>query len=148
MPHRIISRLESAAECDPVFTPSKLKGSRAKGLAYQRQVEKELASLWAGVRSGQWFLFFDAFGRGHAQPDAFVVFPTHVLLFEIKLTQTHEAFLQMAQLYSPILEHVYKRPIMTVQICKILRYEPESPVSGKELTGLLLGNHTWHFFGR
>ncbi len=106
-----------------------------------------LLSQWPAAQIGKWFVFHDANGRGHCQPDAFVHLTRSVLLFEMKLTQTHEAFLQMAQLYVPVLEHVYKKPCLPVQICRTLREPPEHGFDPIVLPPAPR-NVTWHYLGR
>lgn len=87
----------------------------------------------------------DQMGPGHAQPDAFLVLPKHILLYECKLTQTVNAFLQMAQLYVPLLEQIFERPVMTLQVCRNLRYTPEAERTPQELiANPEYGNFTWH----
>lgn len=100
------------------------------------------------VLSGQWFEFVDMSGLGYAQTDYLLVLASHVVCMECKLTQTQGAFLQMAQLYSPLIQHLWGLPVTTLQVCKNLRYEPEVLV---DLTELLhqpqSGNFTWHNLG-
>lgn len=77
------------------------------------------------MKSEQWFCFRDARGIGYAQTDIFMVFDTHVLLVECKLSQNTFAFPQMGNLYVPLLQHIYTRPVIGVQACKNLHFIPE-----------------------
>lgn len=99
-------------------------------------------------KAGQWFQFVDINGIGHAQTDFYIVCPRSVLLIECKLSQTQKAFLQMAQLYVPLLEFVYQLPVSTLLACKNLRYRPEAERTPEELIiHPEIGNFTWHFLG-
>lgn len=154
MTHRVVSQLAHAQPTPPpslrfARAEKNAKGSRAKGYTYQRVVGRKLRDLGLTPLSSQWFSFHDAAGHGYCQIDHLVLFPTGVLLIECKLTQTDSAFLQMSQLYVPILEFIYKRPVITLQACRGLRYPPQAL---REPLGLLaqpeFGNFTWHYSGR
>lgn len=99
----------------------------------------------------QWIRFIDANGRGHAQPDFFLVQQENVICIEAKLTQTETALTQISQLYRPLLRHIYKRPVIGVVVCKNLRYLPRKwAISDPEE---ILGHtreqiYTWHWLGR
>ena len=86
---------------------------------------QELLPPGAILKSEQWFYYIDENGRNYCQPDHFVVLPTHVLLVECKLTQKSRAFPQMGGLYVPVLQHIYKRPIVGVQVCRNMQFRPE-----------------------
>lgn len=154
MTHRVISGLVSASECavpHSAWDKAKkaAKGSRAKGHGFERTVGRYFRDKGWGVKEGQWFSFLDRAGPGHAQPDYIVELPGHLLLVEAKLTQTETAFLQMSQLYVPILEHVYKLPVITLQACRGLRYTPHALRTPEELWAQPeFGNFTWHYLGR
>ena len=51
-----------------------------------------------------------------AQPDFYAISPSRIILFEAKLSQTETALAQLQLLYSPLLEHIYSRPILRVQV--------------------------------
>lgn len=59
-----------------------------------------------------------------AQPDAYLVGPHSVVVFEIKLTQRDSALTQIGQLYRPLLQHIYRLPVVGVVVCKNLVYSP------------------------
>lgn len=100
---------------------------------------KRLRRDYPGMRHEQWLRFVDDAGPGCAQPDLFLVLPTHVLLLEVKLTHTEFAWPQMEGLYVPLLEYVFERPVTTVQVCKNLRgYVPPGMIEGLE--GLMQGH--------
>lgn len=97
----------------------------------------------------QWFLYKDAQGVSYCQPDYFIVRDDLVLLVECKLSQTDEAFQQMASLYVPVLRYRYERPIVTVLACKYLRFDPIAPISDlwEAWEHPRQGNLTWHYIG-
>lgn len=132
-PPRVVSGLQWAALSteSPKFLRESKKGSKARGLAYEKKVKK-----WLERRSssfpresefffGQWLAFVDDGGSGLAQPDIYILLPGGwILLIEIKLTQTDYAEAQLEKLYKPLLEHIYRPAgICCVQICKNLRYD-------------------------
>ena len=85
-----------------------------------------------------------------AQPDAYLVGPHSVVVFEVKLTQRKSAILQIGELYRPLLRAIYQRPVVGVVVCKNLVYTP-----GRWLIGGpedVLDNKgedvfTWHHLG-
>lgn len=97
------------------------KGSKGKGVAYERKFHEFIKGKFAKPNLGQWLRFFDASGEGFAQPDVFILRPLDVLLFECKLSQKASAWDQMRFLYVPLLEHLFQLPITCVQVCKNLR---------------------------
>lgn len=101
-------------------------------MAYERKLGKKLDRLLkTGKLSGQlfydhWFHFEDDNGEGWAQPDYFILSPHRVICFEAKLSQTPEAWRQLNDLYQPLLEFAFKRPVIAVQVCKNLRERDET----------------------
>lgn len=109
----------------PSLKPKKLKGARAKGKTYERKVGKKLAyradKLNIELRSQEWIEYEDTNGYGYCQPDYYFICNGFIILAECKLTYTEQAFNQMTQLYMPVLKHIYKVPVIPVQVFKNLR---------------------------
>lgn len=102
------------------------------------------------MQEGVWIAFEDSNGLGYAQPDFWIEFDSHIVLFECKLSQKTKAFPQMGLLYKPLLEHLYGKPVIGVQACKILKFIPEKYIL-KELQEVFVwpttvGMFTWHAF--
>lgn len=122
-------------------------------MSYERKVVKELArQLREGelpdgeLFAGQWLVFYDARGRGFAQPDAYIVFSRAVLAVEVKLTQTEIAEDQLQNLYRPLLERLYKLPVHLLQVCRHLRYERGLVESPREVLEWPRDHvSTWHW---
>lgn len=69
-------------------------------------------------------------------------------LFEVKLTQTYHAEEQMLNLYAPLLRHIYKREVLSIQITKGLRTDIaliDHPVTLWQKPDL--SPRVWHFIG-
>lgn len=102
-----------------------------KGLSFEKKVLRELrrlndkGTLPGAYYPSQWIAFRDENGLGFAQPDAFIVMGDCVLLFEVKLTQTFYAVEQCRFLYRPLLEHIFRLPVFSLQVCKSLREADE-----------------------
>lgn len=132
--HRIIQNLMSASLCkNPpslIASKKKLKGSAARGLAFQRKVGKRLKQLIAleelfGIlKDGEWYEFIDQEGIGFCQPDFELHYPDHIVCIECKLTQTPNAHLQVAELYKPVLQRVYQKKVFAIQATPMLIYKP------------------------
>lgn len=150
--HRVVEGLEEVRLCVAPERFAKRKsrrGARAQGVAFEKLVVRRLgrAELRGESYAGQWLSFRDAHGWGFAQPDFFLVRPGVVLLLEVKLTLTDSGWTQMEQLYCPLLEKLYERPVTTVQVCKNLRgFKPEGLVEGLARFGEkhMPGRWVWH----
>jgi hypothetical protein len=107
----------------PTFIPKakRLRGSRAAGMAYEKKVGKVLRILFKEVHSARWFEYEDSARAGVCQVDHFVVLPEKIILVECKLSETEEAWSQMADLYAPILAQHYRRGVARVQAARHLR---------------------------
>lgn len=119
-------------------------------MSYQRRVGKFLLMGVPNERlfAGQWISFVDSNGFGYAQPDFYVVWPDFILCFECKLSQCPEGFSQISQLYRPLLEKIYSRPVSGVLVCKFLTEEPKEQVSPSGFRAIRPGTETlWHFMG-
>lgn len=142
----------SFAQLSPTgpWAKSRLRGSKAKGIAYERRVQRKLkemvreGSLSCSLFPSQWIEFYDENGRGWAQPDIYGVGEDWVLLVECKLTQQEWGYAQMNNLYRPLLEWIYKRPVLCLQAAHNLIYSNRL-CSPQERISLPEGFWTWHF---
>jgi len=82
--------------------------------------------------AGRWIEYSDTGKRHFAQPDFFRVDPTRVTVFEVKLTQCPAGELQISQLYRPLLECIYQRPVIGVLVCRTLWYKPQALILNPE----------------
>lgn len=146
---RALEHLQLCKPCErPSFIPrAKLKGLPARGIGYERKVGKSLKRIWTHTRSGIWFEYFDANGKGWCQPDHYVVLARQILLVECKLSEKDLAWDQMRWLYAPILEMHYKLPVTRVQACKILRSRRAIIVDVREALAQPGGEFLWHHLG-
>lgn len=97
---------------------------KANGLAYERKFIRHLQRFdldWE-LHPHQWMDFYDENGRGLAQVDVFAVLQDKIILFECKLSENLSAHVQLRALYGPLLEYIYERPVVMVQVCKNLRH--------------------------
>lgn len=125
-PQRQIDELIWVRRLDEVKAPwktdRKLSNAQKKGLAYERKVRKLIDELIpdAQVLYGVWFQFKDKNGTGIAQPDYVVKQRSSVIIFEVKLTHTKQAELQLKGLYGPLVSTYFKLPPVLVEVCKNL----------------------------
>ena len=99
------------------------------------------------IVAGQWFSFTDDVGFGMCQADYYLMYPKFIILLECKLTQNDGAAEQMTKLYMPILKMIYGLPVIPVQVCKNLRYNPPDLLA--DISSLIKaprhGVWTWHY---
>ena len=72
-------------------------------------------SAWESQR---WIRFADGNGPGWAQPDFYLVQPRRVICWEAKLSYVPEGLDQLTELYVPLLEHIYERPVLPILVFK------------------------------
>lgn len=131
----------------------KLKGSRAKGLTYERAVGRRLirridaGDLRAELVSNQWFRFVDKNGKGFCQTDHYLICGDFIILIECKLTQNKFAKNQMLKLYKPVLEHIYEVPIICVQVFKNVRAKMTNRIADISdlMTNPVPNIYSWHY---
>ena len=130
---RKIKNLQNAFYSNLNLKAGKLKGSRAKGLTFERQIGRKVKRrVEQTVLLNPWVSFRDENGRGWAQPDIVIEFENHIVLIECKLTQTIKAWDQLCFLYTPLLEFIYKKPILRVQVCKRIKYKIKHEIDSLE----------------
>jgi hypothetical protein len=126
-------------------------GWKAKGLTFQRSVEKWLKRNLGDeydINCARWIEFVDFAGFGFAQPDFYFLTSDAVVLLEAKLTQCDEGYSQMVQLYRPLLRFIYRLPVVCVLVCKNLVKDPGeqrifSPMEILSMKDELV--FTWHY---
>ena len=149
--HRVRG-LELCSWSDSPFAKdsSRLKGSFAKGKTFERSVARALGRLVSpeSLVYNRWIHFKDATGWHYAQVDLLVLAQTKLWLLEVKRTQTQDAWLQMGQLYKPLLRVLYPDlDIICVQVCKNLIYPPKHAIQAlREATDPEVF-YTYHWFG-
>lgn len=155
--HRKIERLREAEFArNPHGSSRKLRGAYAKGKRYEKMVYRRLKRWKAEglipgkLFLGEWIKFRDRNGVGYCQPDAWIETDQYIFLLEIKLTQTHSAVLQMKELYEPVLDFIYGKPIICIQVCKNM-FKSQGKSEIFHIFPLLkkprMGVFTWHFIG-
>lgn len=92
----------------------------------------------------------DAIGHGRAEPEAFVDLGQYVVVAEAKLTGSQYGHAQLAGLYVPLLAHIFRKPVLAIQVCKAVYPETPGPFL-TDPTHILTANvpvATWHWPGR
>lgn len=133
----------------------RLRGARAKGITYENKIGKRLkkeaesGELFGELRLSQWFSFFDKNGHGYCQTDILVITPSLVFILECKLTYTEWAWSQLRELYKPVVEKVFERPSIVVQVCRNLHYLPSGMIGSLQelIDNPKDGNNVWHILG-
>ncbi len=96
---------------------TRLRGTRAAGLRFQRAVARAIPL----GQADQWFEFSDRHGLGYCSPDLILVGSRLIVALECKLTAVPEADAQLADLYLPILAHHYGREARGIVVVRHLR---------------------------
>jgi hypothetical protein len=117
--HRKIVGLRWARRAQCPWPTTRSRGAKAQGLRYERAIG---ALLPAGAEHNPWFEFEDANGRGFCSPDFLLAqgVGDSLAILECKYTWVPEAHTQMELLYKPVLQAVFKQPVLAVAICRNL----------------------------
>lgn len=106
-----------------------LRGSAAKkaGLRYERKVISLLNECFEGLLPHQWFKWTDETGVPRwCQTDAVLPCADGVIIFEVKIRGTGDAWWQLHQKYRPVVEQAIGKPARAlVQICR--SFDPAVP---------------------
>jgi hypothetical protein len=119
MAHRIIEDLDWAVPCArPRTIPqSRPRGAKRKGILYEAALE---SALRGEATRGQWWNFADSHGPGFCQTDFFLEGDRWSLILESKYTWTPEGHSQIELLYRPVVELALGKPVLGIQVCKVL----------------------------
>lgn len=121
----------NVTQCEnPHKVGARRSGAQKAGLAYQRKVGAylELVLGRAAVTSGPWFHYSsDASGRNYCQPDFLVADVLEVLVVEVKLRWTTDAWWQLRRLYLPVVAKAFpdRRVIL---LCITRSYDPAARI--------------------
>ncbi len=148
---RLIERLDHVefAKKAP-FPKARARGSKGKGIAYEKQVLKPLQKFFGPdtkVRHNEWLAFEDDNGPGFALPDYFVLEPGLLWIFEVKYTHTLNAALQLQGLYGPLLTRLFPgRIVVKVEVCRnVTAGHPPVIYKLEEVFDREAALHVWHW---
>lgn len=124
-------------------TPTPLRGNGAQraGLRYERKVLDLLCELFPETKKSPWFEFNDPHTScpRWCQPDAMLKTEDGLILFEVKIRFTSDAWFQLEQLYRPVVERALLRPVnATVVICRTFDPAVQFPVPITHLSEISL----------
>jgi hypothetical protein len=129
--------------------PRKISGRKRKGVKYEAAGQKHFASLLPSYLPSPWFHFADAHGTRYCQPDGIAVFTDFVLIVEFKYQHTLDAWAQLRLLYQPVVELVFRRESVVLEVvkwydCAVAFPEPVRLVENPaEWRGRDFGVHIW-----
>lgn len=108
--------------------PSARRASTAQreGIRYQRKIER-----WAvggkfdgSITFSPWYYFVDGSGRRHfCQPDILFDDGAAMVVAEVKLSWTADAWWQLRRLYLPVLAKIYPRRVL-IPLCICKSFDP------------------------
>lgn len=111
-------------------TPARLRGSAAQraGIRYERKAIKFLTKEFGkDFTPSQWFQFTDMYGKVHfCQVDGLIRINNFLILCEIKVTFTSDAWFQLRKLYEPVIRKALNPPrLASLIVCK--SFDPAVP---------------------
>jgi hypothetical protein len=117
--HRVQGLLWAAEQAEgPYGRTRRAAGAKADGLRYESAACKAI-----GGEAALWWKFIDRHGSHWCQTDLLVRGKGTSLVLEIKLTWTWKAWVQLEELYRPVVEAALGKPMLGVQVCKNITSE-------------------------
>lgn len=106
-----------------------------------------MKTLHLGRVERYWFDYLDKNGRGFAEPDGLIIYPSRVLIIESKLTGNVHGKMQLEGLYRPLVEAHYQRPAVCLLVCKWVNGSTPGPFVASPEAFLALGTRfgTWQW---
>lgn len=125
--HRKVENVVWARMCArPTCIPQarRLRGTKAKGLAYERSLAKALHAALPSAVYGQWFSYEADGEHGYCQTDFLWHANGQVYLIECKLTNVEQATEQMLDLYLPVLHCAFKTRVRGIIVVRSVHRVP------------------------
>lgn len=103
--------------------PIPRNGGKGAGLRFERTVQRELTAKYDTFLHGVPFIFYTAdSGRHTCIPDGFMLHGGELVIFEIKIRHTPDAWFQLRRLYQPVVQRALGRPTRLLEVVK--SYDP------------------------
>lgn len=111
---------------------SRARNARAAGLRYEAKVIKKLEERYDNFWPHLQFSFDGSASRGTAIPDGLFFFPNRLVILEIKLKHSADAWHQLTQLYLPIVQASFPRK--HISLLEVTRfYDPSVVLPGSSI---------------
>lgn len=126
----------------PAFVEGqRYRGVRRAGITFERKVGGVLEKLFGYmVIPGAWIAYRDLLnGDRTCSPDYLIVDVIRgvITIVECKLTHTHHAWLQLNDVYYPVIEHLFPGfDVRGVEVCKNFERSIDYPVTPNIVTDL------------
>lgn len=124
-----VLRVAGFAKEPPPFAGTKVRGVRRVGQIYDAKAQVHLEQLFEGCYLPSPWLLFQAENQPrpylqYCQPDGLIFdWAKHtIIIVEIKLRHTPEAYWQVSNLYRPVLEHIFHGRRWTFRQLEIVKW--------------------------
>lgn len=110
----------------PRSGPRRFSAAQRAGMAFQRRAEKwAFSGSFSGkIVLGPWFYFVDAsHSRHYCQPDILFDLGEVLVVCEVKLHWSVDAWWQLRKLYLPVLQKVYPEKVL-IPLCVCKSFDP------------------------
>lgn len=119
LPQKVsLGPMRAQTQIHPSMSKAKINGIR-----YEWQVYSWLGGLFKPICIQHFIHFTDDVGRRSVIPDAFVVTPACVVLFEVKSQHMPDTWWQCEKLYKPLLQELFQKEVFCVEIVR--RFDPQ-----------------------
>lgn len=99
----------------------KLSKAKRAGLNYERRAQGMIRTRYGNIVCNPWIEFLDDDDWKLCQPDAVVELPDRMLVLEMKLRQQMDAYAKIRNLYMPIVEDYWRKPVSGLQVTRSIR---------------------------
>lgn len=112
---------------NPIFVPKKVKGKKAEGLRFEQQVLRVYEATIPHFVSALPFRYSISNQSVFCIPDGLILYKNELILVEVKLTHTPQAWFQLQNLYFPVVEKALGRKVRGVEVVKWFHPEVRFP---------------------
>lgn len=104
------------------------RGVKAAGLRFENKIQSELEAKYTDFIHGIPFRFSTSYSRFNVCiPDGLLLWGDEIVVIEIKLRHTADAWFQLTKLYKPVVQMALHRPVRRLEICKNYMTEVQIP---------------------
>jgi hypothetical protein len=104
-----------------------VRGKKAEGLRFEAKVIDLLVGHYDCFIASLPFRYYTELGERFCIPDGVFVFENEVVVVEIKLQHTLQAWFQITKLYFPVLEKAFNLPVRGVEVVRWFNKEIRFP---------------------
>lgn len=108
--------------------PRPRKGAAGAGVRFEKRVVEALEEKHSAFLPSPVFTFSTKYSpKATCIPDGLLFTRDEIIIFEVKLRHTIDAWYQLQQLYAPVVKRVFRRPVRMLEVCRSFNPDEKWP---------------------